>query len=62
MTTVDFAMRLEGYMISDVDGVITNYAQGIVDLKKKLAELIHSKLDTTAGYHIPKIIYTNFDH
>ena len=25
-------------------GVVTNYAQGIVDLKKKLAELIHSKL------------------
>ncbi|KAF9058381.1 hypothetical protein BDP27DRAFT_1432875 [Rhodocollybia butyracea] len=40
----DFARKLEGYMISGVQGIVQNHAQRLLSQKKEVAALIKSKL------------------
>ena len=42
-TAADIAVRLDAFLLSGVDGVVPNYAQHIVNLKKQAASLIFSK-------------------
>ncbi|KAH9951710.1 hypothetical protein B0H21DRAFT_684804 [Amylocystis lapponica] len=57
----DFALRMEGYCISGVEGVVTNYRQDLLNLKKKTAALILQKLNDVATNPIARMTYTNFD-
>ncbi|KAF9024791.1 hypothetical protein BDP27DRAFT_1545041 [Rhodocollybia butyracea] len=57
----DFARKLEGYMISGVQGVVQNHAQRLLSQKKEVAALIKSKLDECVGKQkVPRMMYTNF--
>ncbi|RXW12164.1 hypothetical protein EST38_g13688 [Candolleomyces aberdarensis] len=58
---METSIRLEGFIISGFESVTRNYAQGISALKSEVAKFIHLKLDEAAGYHIPRMLYTNFD-
>ncbi|KAF9021360.1 hypothetical protein BDP27DRAFT_1439242 [Rhodocollybia butyracea] len=53
----DFARKLEGYMISGVQGVVQNHAQRLLSQKKEVAALIKSKL---GKQKVPRMMYTNF--
>ncbi|PPQ83411.1 hypothetical protein CVT24_005462 [Panaeolus cyanescens] len=57
----DMVIRMESFMIAGPDGLSQNYSQTIITLKSEIAALIHQKLDEAAGYHVSKMIYTNFD-
>ncbi|KAF9067578.1 hypothetical protein BDP27DRAFT_1364781 [Rhodocollybia butyracea] len=57
----DFARKLEGYVISGVQGVVQNHAQQLLSQKKDLAALIKLKLDQCIGKQkVPRMMYTNF--
>ncbi|KAH9924251.1 hypothetical protein B0H21DRAFT_826747 [Amylocystis lapponica] len=52
---------MEGYCLSGVDGVISNYKRDFLDLKKKTAALILQQLNDVATNNIARMTYTNFD-
>ncbi|KAJ2968182.1 hypothetical protein NUW54_g13294 [Trametes sanguinea] len=43
-TMSDFALRMEGYCVSGIEGIATNYTQALLNLKKEAAALINAKL------------------
>ncbi|CAA7264088.1 unnamed protein product [Cyclocybe aegerita] len=68
-TMPEFALRFEAFCLSGVQGVASNYVQQTIQMKHELAALILSKLASsqhfilgeTAGIHVPRMYYTNFD-
>ncbi|KAI1782952.1 hypothetical protein LXA43DRAFT_904549, partial [Ganoderma leucocontextum] len=58
-TLQDFAIKMEGYILSGVQGVKQNYRQTIVTLKKEARHLINDKL--RIGGTLTKVQYKNFD-
>ncbi|KAJ2973987.1 hypothetical protein NUW54_g11965 [Trametes sanguinea] len=61
-TMSDFALKMEGYCVAGLQGIATNYIQGLLNLKKQAASLIMSKLQeaSTRG-PITRMYYVNFD-
>ncbi|KAG2151619.1 uncharacterized protein EDB93DRAFT_1040169, partial [Suillus bovinus] len=56
------AFRFEGYCIAGVQGLAKTHLDEVLDLKKKLSELILQKLQAAAApAHAQRMYYTNFD-
>ncbi|KAJ3817587.1 hypothetical protein F5880DRAFT_1618140 [Lentinula raphanica] len=57
----ELGKRMEGYMLSGIEGVVTSYAQQLQNEKAKLAQLILDKLQQCAGKtKVSRMLYTNF--
>ncbi|KAJ3728322.1 hypothetical protein C8R42DRAFT_560244, partial [Lentinula raphanica] len=57
----ELGKRMEGYMLSGIEGVVTSYAQQLLNEKAALAQLILDKLQQCAGKtKISRMLYTNF--
>ncbi|KAG6852475.1 hypothetical protein C0991_011675 [Blastosporella zonata] len=59
-TPNDFAIRLEGYCLSGVQGVTQNYVQELSHKRKKIATLITIKLREAASGKVARMNYQNF--
>ncbi|KAG6819073.1 hypothetical protein H0H93_015742 [Arthromyces matolae] len=59
-TANDFALRLEGYCLSGVQGVTRNYVQELSYKRKTIASLITIKLKEAASGTIARMNYQNF--
>ncbi|KAH9931190.1 hypothetical protein B0H21DRAFT_699888 [Amylocystis lapponica] len=57
----DLALRMEGYCVAGVQGVVSTYRGDMLDLKKKTSGLIFSKLQHKARGTISRMWYNNFD-
>ncbi|OBZ77052.1 hypothetical protein A0H81_02985 [Grifola frondosa] len=59
---LDVVIRLEAYCISGVEGVVNNYQEELIALKKRTSALILEKLCQSSGNRkISRMSYTNFD-
>ncbi|THU85585.1 hypothetical protein K435DRAFT_618384, partial [Dendrothele bispora CBS 962.96] len=57
----DVAARMEGYMISGVEGLVRNHQQRLLQKKSELRNLVYKKLQECAGRSkIPRMYYVNF--
>ncbi|KAJ3720929.1 hypothetical protein C8R42DRAFT_551517, partial [Lentinula raphanica] len=57
----ELSKRMEGYMLSGIEGVVRTHAQQLCFEKSKLSELILNKLQRCAGKaKITRMAYTNF--
>ncbi|KAF9242901.1 hypothetical protein BU15DRAFT_72552 [Melanogaster broomeanus] len=61
MTVAHFAARLEACSIAGVTGLINNYKESFLTLKKETAQLILQKLNEAARIPVPKMFYSSFD-
>ncbi|KAG1797980.1 hypothetical protein EV424DRAFT_1546419 [Suillus variegatus] len=61
LTPHKFATRLEACVISGVTGLVSNYKESYLTLKRELTSLILGKLNQAAQVPIPKMFYNNFD-
>ncbi|KIK33061.1 hypothetical protein CY34DRAFT_100326 [Suillus luteus UH-Slu-Lm8-n1] len=61
LTPHKFATRLEACVISGVTGLVSNYKESYLTLKKELTSLIFDKLNQAAQVSVPKMFYNNFD-
>ncbi|KAI5984614.1 hypothetical protein EDD15DRAFT_2177067 [Pisolithus albus] len=60
-TIVHFAARFEALCIAGVSGLVSNYKESFLALKKETASLILQKLSEAAQTPVSKMFYTNFD-
>ncbi|RDB25797.1 hypothetical protein Hypma_006603 [Hypsizygus marmoreus] len=58
---LDVAVRMEAYMLSGIHGVVGNYVQEMILLRKQISSLIMLKLNETAKTTISRMYYHNFD-
>ncbi|KAF9487280.1 hypothetical protein BDN71DRAFT_1404970, partial [Pleurotus eryngii] len=56
----DLTCRMEGYILSGVDGAVRKHTNGIMELKKQTVNLIMTKLQA-AKFNVSRIYYSNFD-
>ncbi|KAG1888304.1 hypothetical protein F4604DRAFT_1916217 [Suillus subluteus] len=61
LTPHKFATRLEACVISGVMGLVSNYRESYLMLKKELTSLILDKLNQAAQVPVPKMFYNTFD-
>ncbi|PCH43268.1 hypothetical protein WOLCODRAFT_153320 [Wolfiporia cocos MD-104 SS10] len=52
---------MEVYLVAGLQGVVSNYVEEVLELKKQTAALILCKLNETAKTKVARMIYTNFD-
>ncbi|KAH9847641.1 hypothetical protein C2E23DRAFT_711718, partial [Lenzites betulinus] len=58
----EFALKMEGYCLSGIQGVANNYVQGLVALKKDAASLINQKFqDVCVRAPTARLYYVNFE-
>ncbi|KAL4259839.1 hypothetical protein AB1N83_008624 [Pleurotus pulmonarius] len=57
----ELACRMEGYILSGVDGAVRKHTNNILDLKKRTVNLIMSKLREAARFEVARMYYSNFD-
>ncbi|KAI1793198.1 hypothetical protein LXA43DRAFT_1060201 [Ganoderma leucocontextum] len=60
-TLPEFTIKMEGYILSGVQGVKQNYRQTIISLKKEAARVINEKLGEVSGGAVTRMMYKNFD-
>ncbi|KAF9521576.1 hypothetical protein CPB83DRAFT_750655, partial [Crepidotus variabilis] len=60
MELTRFALRLESYLLSGIDGVAKNYVQETIQMKSEVATLIATRLEAAAGCKV-RISYQDFD-
>ncbi|KAI6015946.1 hypothetical protein EDC04DRAFT_2551669, partial [Pisolithus marmoratus] len=60
-TIVHFAACFKALCIAGVSGLVSNYKESFLALKKETASLILQKLSEAAGTLVSKMFYTNFD-
>ncbi|KZT08897.1 uncharacterized protein LAESUDRAFT_757077 [Laetiporus sulphureus 93-53] len=57
----DFSARMDGYVLSGVDGAVTNYNQETTRMKSRLAALIKQKLKEGSPRPVGRLTYINFE-
>nr|VWO95564.1 Mitogen-activated protein kinase (EC [Ganoderma boninense] len=60
-TLPEFAMKMEGYILSCVQGLKQSYQETILTLKHEASRLINEKLREVSGGVLTKVMYKNFD-
>ncbi|GBE88967.1 hypothetical protein SCP_1403750 [Sparassis crispa] len=61
MDILTFAIKMEAFGISGVEGVVMNHVQEVLELKRKTAALINQKLNDIAPMGPVKMWYKGFD-
>ncbi|PCH39056.1 hypothetical protein WOLCODRAFT_21329 [Wolfiporia cocos MD-104 SS10] len=56
----DIGLRMEAYLISGIQGIVSNHVQELLDLKEQMAALILHKLNEAAKTKVPRMYYNNF--